>query len=114
MKTIWIVDMNSYSRKALALLLKNRIQGVQVQEIDNLQQMEIEMEKAIPDLILMDESIFTQAGKMDYAFENLPGHLVFMSATMKNLAFATSVGADFLYKGTPPERVVERIKNILV
>jgi DNA-binding NarL/FixJ family response regulator len=113
MRKILIADSNFNSRKAMVLLLNNRIPEARLLEASDLNELDTLVKNQNPDVILMDDSLWeAQNGSFQFNSVVCRCCLVLMSVDDNRIEIARSIGAGFIHKGAPPDRIASIIHQI--
>jgi len=109
---ILIADPDATTRKALTLLLRRKLGSngiVEIQDVESL----IRALAEPPDLLLLDWRLYgapaTETCRLlQKAYPKLK--IVILSVDAGDEAAAKDAGADFIYKGVPPDELIELLK----
>lgn len=113
MRKILIADSNINSRKAMVLLLSNRIPDAQLLEASDMDEMTTLLKSQSPEVILMDDSVWdAHNNTIQLSQQTCKCCLVLMSVDDNRIEIARSIGAGFIYKGAPPDRIAHIIQQI--
>jgi hypothetical protein len=112
MKKILIVEGNMLSRKAMMLLIKSRIEDIQVFDVGDLNQMVVSLKIHKPDLVILDENLIgNDPSNADLPLSLGNCSLILMSVDANKMELASSLGAGFIHKGLPPDQMINLIEN---
>ncbi len=113
---ILIADPHAASRKALALLLRRRLEQVELVEAGDVEKLIRILADAPPDLLLLDWKLYGSPAPetcrlLQKAYRKLK--IVLLSVDPDDAAAARSVGAVFVYKGASPDELLAALKPLL-
>lgn len=97
----------------MILLLSNRIPDAQLLEASDVVEMRMLVKEHSPELILMDDSVWdAQSNHFELCPESCRCCLILMSVDDNRIELARSIGAGFIHKGAPPDRIAHIIHQI--
>src|SRR5919109_1255181 len=99
---ILIADADSATRKALALLLKRKLDTNGIIEVDDVETLIRSLADAPPDLLLLDWRLYGSPAPetcrlLHKAYPHMK--IVLLSVNAEDAAAAREAGADFIHKG---------------
>jgi len=106
---ILIADPDSATRKALALLLRRKLDTGAIVEIPDVETLIRVLADATPNLLLLDWRLYGSPAPetcllLQKAYPNLK--IVLLSVDANDAAAAKDAGADFIYKGASPDELI--------
>jgi DNA-binding NarL/FixJ family response regulator len=113
---IVIADPDPATRKALKLLLRQKLGTNGIVEVGDLEALIRALADAPPDLLLLDWRLYGSPAPetcrlLQRAFPNLK--IVLLSVDADDEAAAKEAGADFICKGSPPEELIVVLSHLL-
>lgn len=113
---ILIADPHATSRKALALLLRRRLEEVELVEAGDVEKLIRILADAPPDLLLLDWKLYGSPAPetcrlLHKAYRKLK--IVLLSVDPDDATTAKAVGAAFVYKGASPDELLAVLKPLL-
>lgn len=114
---ILIADADPAMNKALSLWLQRQILPVTITEVQNVQSLIRALALELPDILLLDWDLYgSPAPETCRLLRKAYPHLkvVLLSAKAGDHTAAEAAGADFVYKGTPPDELVTRLHSVFM
>ncbi len=113
---IIIADPDSATRKALTLLLQRKMGTNGIVEVGDVETLIRTLADASPDLLLLDWRLYGSPAPdtcrlLQKAYPQLK--IVLLSVDAADEASAREAGADFVYKGAPPEELIATLTPLL-
>lgn len=117
MTHIIIADPDPATRKALTLLLQRKMGTNGILEVEDVETLIRTLADASPDLLLLDWRLYGSPAPdtcrlLQKAYPQLK--IVLLSVDAADEATAREVGADFVYKGAPPDELIATLTPLLV
>jgi two-component system nitrate/nitrite response regulator NarL len=113
---ILIADPDPATRKALALLLRRKLGSDGIVEVKDLETLIRALADASPDLLLLDWRLYgSPAPETCRLLQKAYPHLkiVLLSVDANDETAAKDAGADFVYKGAPPDELIAVLTPLL-
>jgi DNA-binding NarL/FixJ family response regulator len=113
---ILIADPDSATRKALVLLLRRKLGTNGIVEIQDVETLIRALADRPPDLLLLDWRLYgSPAPETCRLLQKAYPHLkiVLLSVDAGDEAAAKEAGADFIYKGAPPDELIATLTSLL-
>ena len=114
---ILIADPDSATRKALALLLQQKLGTYGIVEVGDVEALIRAMADTTPDLLLLDWRLYgSPAPETCRLLQKAYPHLkiVLLSVDANDELAAKEAGADFVHKGASPDELIAVLKPLLV
>ena len=113
---IIIADPDSATRKALTLLLRRKMGTDDIVEVGDVETLIRTLADASPDLLLLDWRLYGSPAPdtcrlLQKAYPHLK--IVLLSVDANDEASAKEAGADFIYKGAPPDELIAILEPLL-
>jgi DNA-binding NarL/FixJ family response regulator len=113
---ILIADPDPATRKALILLLQRKLGTNCIAEVKDVETLIRTLADTPPDLLLLDWRLYGSPAPetcrlLRKAFPQLK--IVLLSVDADNATAAKEAGADFIYKGAPPEELIATLTPLL-
>ena len=113
---IIIADPDSSTRKALILLLRRKMGTDGIVEVEDVETLIRTLADASPDLLLLDWRLYGSPAPdtcrlLQKAYPHLK--IVLLSVDANDEAAAKEAGADFIYKGAPPDELIATLEPLL-
>lgn len=113
---ILIADPDPATRKALALLLKRKWGTYDIVDVQDVESLIRALADSSPDLLLLDWRLYGSPAPetcrlLQKAYPRLK--IVLLSVNADDAQAAKEAGADFIYKGAPPDDLIAMLKTIL-
>ena len=113
---IIIADPDSATRKALILLLRRKMGMNGIVEVGDVETLIRTLADASPNLLLLDWRLYGSPAPdtcrlLQKAYPQLK--IVLLSVDANDEAAAKGAGADFVYKGAPPDKLISILKPLL-
>lgn len=113
---ILIADPDSASRKALILLLQRKLGTNCITEINDVETLIRTLADAPPDVLLLDWRLYGSPAPeicrlLRKAFPQL--EIVLLSVDANDASAAKAAGANFIYKGAPPDELIATLTPLL-
>ena len=113
---IIIADPDSATRKALILLLRRKMGTNNIVEVEEVQTLIRTLADASPDLLLLDWRLYGSPAPdtcrlLQKAYPHLK--IVLLSVDANDEAAAKEAGANFIYKGAPPDELIATLTPLL-
>jgi two-component system nitrate/nitrite response regulator NarL len=113
---IIIADPDSATRKALTLLLRRKLGTDGIVEVGDVETLIRTLAGASPDLLLLDWRLYgSPAPETCLLLQKAYPHLkiIILSVDANDEAAAKEAGADFIYKGAPPDELIATLTPLL-
>lgn len=113
---IIIADPDPATRKALKLLLRRKLGTNGIVEVSDIETLIRALAETPPDLLLLDWRLYgSPAPETCHLLQRAYPHLriVLLSVDAEDEAAAEEAGADFIYKGSPPEELIVTLTHLL-
>lgn len=113
---IIIADPDSATRKALTLLLRHRMGTSGIVEVGDVETLIRTLADASPDLLLLDWRLYGSPAPdtcrlLQKAYPHLK--IILLSVNANDESAAREAGADFIYKGAPPDELTRALMPFL-
>jgi DNA-binding NarL/FixJ family response regulator len=113
---IFIADPDSATRKALALLLRRKLGTSGIIEVQDVETLIRALADTPPDLLLLDWRLYGSPAPdtcrlLQKAYPHLK--IIILSVDANDEAAAKKAGADFIYKGAPPDELIATLTPLL-
>ena len=113
---IIIADPDSATRKALTLLLQHKMGTDGIVEVADVETLIRALADASPDLLLLDWRLYGSPAPdtcrlLQKAYPHLK--IVLLSVDANDEAAAKEAGANFVYKGAPPDELISTLTPLL-
>jgi len=113
---IIIADPDPATRKALTLLLQRKLGTNSIVEVSDVETLIRALADATPDLLLLDWRLYGSPAPdtcrlLRKAYPHLK--IVLLSVDVNDAAAAKEAGADFIYKGAPPDELITTLSLLL-
>ena len=113
---IIIADPVSATRKALILLLRRKMGTNDIVEVADVETLIRALADASPDLLLLDWRLYGSPAPdtcrlLQKAYPHLK--IVLLSVDANDEAAAKEAGANFVYKGAPPDELISTLTPLL-
>lgn len=113
---IIIADPDTATRKALTLLLRRKMDMNAIVETGDLETLIRQLADAAPDVLLLDWRLYGSPAPetcrlLQKAYPSLK--IVLLSVDAGDEAAAREAGADFVYKGAPPDELIATLTPLL-
>lgn len=113
---IIIADPDSATRKALTLLLQHKMGTAGIVEVADVETLIRALADASPDLLLLDWRLYGSPAPdtcrlLQKAYPQLK--IVLLSVDANDEAAAKEAGANFVYKGAPPDELISTLTPLL-
>jgi two-component system, NarL family, nitrate/nitrite response regulator NarL len=113
---ILIADPDSASRKALALLLRRKLDLKSILEVQDVETLIRALADTPPDLLLLDWRLYGSPAPdtcrlLQKAYPHLK--IIILSLDASDEAAAKDAGADFVYKGASPDELIATLTPLL-
>jgi DNA-binding NarL/FixJ family response regulator len=113
---IIIADPDSATRKALTLLLQHKMGTDGIAEVADVETLIRALADASPDLLLLDWRLYGSPAPdtcrlLQKAYPKLK--IVLLSVDANDEAAAKEAGANFVYKGAPPDELISTLTPLL-
>lgn len=113
---IIIADPDSATRKALTLLLQHKMGTDGIVEVADVETLIRALADASPDLLLLDWRLYGSPAPdtcrlLQKAYPQLK--IVLLSVDANDEAAAKEAGANFVYKGAPPDELISTLTPLL-
>jgi len=113
---IIIADPDPTTRKALTLLLQRKMGTNGIIEVGDLETLIRMLANAPPDLLLLDWRLYGSPAPetcrlLQKAYPQLK--IILLSVDAGDEAAAKEAGADFIYKGAPPDELIDVLTLLL-
>ena len=113
---IIIADPDSATRKALTLLLQHKMGTDGIVEVADVETLIRALADASPDLLLLDWRLYGSPAPdtcrlLQKAYPKLK--IVLLSVDANDEAAAKEAGANFVYKGAPPDELISTLTPLL-
>lgn len=113
---IIIADPDSATRKALTLLLRRKMGTNDIVEVADVETLIRALADASPDLLLLDWRLYGSPAPdtcrlLQKAYPQLK--IVLLSVDANDEAAAKEAGANFIYKGAPPDELISTLTPLL-
>ena len=113
---IIIADPDSATRKALTLLLRLKMGTDGIVEVGDVETLISTLADASPDLLLLDWRLYGSPAPdtcrlLQKAYPQLK--IVLLSVDANDEAAAKEAGANFIYKGAPPDELIATLTPLL-
>lgn len=113
---IIIADPDPATRKALTLLLKRKLGTEGIVEVGDVETLIRTLAGTSPDLLLLDWRLYGSPAPetcllLQKAYPNLK--IIILSVDADDEAAAREAGADFIYKGAPPDELIATLTPLL-
>jgi DNA-binding NarL/FixJ family response regulator len=113
---IIIADPDPATRKALTLLLRRKMGTDGIIEVGDVETLISTLADASPDLLLLDWRLYGSPAPdtcrlLQKAYPQLK--IVLLSVNAEDEAAAKEAGADFIYKGAPPDELIATLTPLL-
>ena len=113
---IIIADPDSATRKALTLLLRLKMGTDGIVEVGDVETLISTLADASPDLLLLDWRLYGSPAPdtcrlLQKAYPHLK--IVLLSVDANDEAAAKEAGANFIYKGAPPDELIATLTPLL-
>jgi DNA-binding NarL/FixJ family response regulator len=113
---IMIADPDSATRKALALLLRHKLNTEDVVEVQDVETLIRALAEVTPDLLLLDWELYgSPAPETCLLLQKAYPHLkiILLSVDANDTAAAKEAGAMFIHKGAAPDELIAVLKPLL-
>ena len=113
---ILIADPDSAARRALALLLRRKLDTETIVEVDGVESLIRALADTSPDLLLLDWRLYgSPAPETCRLLQRAYPHLkiILLSLNAQDAAAAKAAGASFIYKGALPDELIATLTQIL-
>jgi len=113
---IVIADPDSATRKALILLLRRRLGEDGILEVDSVETLIRALADTPPDLLLLDWRLYgSPAPETCRLLQRAYPHLkiILLSVDADDATAAKEAGAEFIYKGAPPDELIATLTPLL-
>ena len=113
---ILIADPDSATRKALTLLLRSKMGNHEIIDVGDVETLIRTLAGNSPDLLLLDWRLYgSPAPETCRLLQKAYPHLkiILLSVEANDEAAAKEVGADFIYKGAPPNELISTLTRLL-
>ncbi len=113
---ILIADPDPATRKALSLLLRRKLGVNGIVKVGDVESLIRTLADSPPDLLLLDWQLYGSPAPetcrlLQKAYPRLK--IVLLSVNASDEAAAREAGADFIYKGAPPEELIATLTRLL-
>ncbi|GJQ34780.1 MAG: hypothetical protein JETCAE01_07900 [Anaerolineaceae bacterium] len=113
---ILIADPDPATRKALSLLLRRKLGVNGIVKVGDVESLIRTLADSSPDLLLLDWQLYGSPAPetcrlLQKAYPRLK--IVLLSVNASDEAAAREAGADFIYKGAPPEELIATLTRFL-
>jgi DNA-binding NarL/FixJ family response regulator len=113
---ILIAEPDASTRKALAMLLRRKLQITEIVEASDVETLIRALADTPPDLLLLDWKLYGSPGPetsrlLKKAYPSLK--VILLSVDADNEAASKATGAKFIYKGAPPDELLAVIKPLI-
>ena len=113
---ILVADPDSSTRRALALLLRRKLGTNGIIEIADVESLIRALADMPPDLLLLDWRLYGSPAPetcrlLRKAYPHL--RILLLSVDADDEAEAREAGADFIYKGAPPDELIATLTPLL-
>jgi DNA-binding NarL/FixJ family response regulator len=113
---ILIADPDPATRKALTLLLQRKMGTNSIVEVGDVETLIRTLADASPDLLLLDWRLYGSPAPetcllLQKAYPKLK--IVLLSVNADDETAAKEAGADFVYKGAPPDELIATLAPLL-
>ena len=113
---ILIADPDSAARKALILLLERKLGTKCITEVKDVETLIRTLADAPPDVLLLDWRLYGSPAPetcrlLRKAFPQL--EVVLLSVDAEDASAAKEAGANFIYKGEPPDELIATLAPLL-
>lgn len=113
---ILIADPDPATRKALSLLLRRKLGVNGIVKVGDVESLIRTLADSPPDLLLLDWQLYGSPAPetcrlLQKAYPRLK--IVLLSVNASDEAAAREAGADFIYKGAPPEELITTLTRFL-
>jgi DNA-binding NarL/FixJ family response regulator len=113
---ILIADPDSSTRKALILLMQRKLGTNCISEVKDVETLIRSLADTPPDLLLLDWRLYgSPATETCRLLRKAYPHLkiVLLSVDANDASAAKAAGADFIYKGAPPDELIATLTPLL-
>jgi len=116
MTRIIIADPDSATRKALTLLLRRKMGTNGIVEVGDVETLIRTLAGESPEVLLLDWKLYGSPAPetcrlLQKAYPNLK--IILLSVDANDEAAAKEAGADFIYKGAPPDELIATLSLLL-
>jgi DNA-binding NarL/FixJ family response regulator len=113
---IIIADPDSATRKALTLLLRRKLGEDGILEVDSVETLIRNLADTSPDLLLLDWRLYGSPAPetcrlLQRAYPRLK--IILLSVDADDVTAAKEAGAEFVYKGAPPDELIATLTPLL-
>ena len=113
---IIIADPDSAARKALTLLLRRKLGEESIQEVVSVEALICALADTPPDLLLLDWRLYGSPAPetcrlLQRAYPRLK--IILLSIDAGDATAAKEAGAEFVYKGAPPDELIATLTPLL-
>jgi DNA-binding response OmpR family regulator len=113
---ILIADPDSATRKALTLLLRSKMGNHGIIDVGDVETLIRTLAGNSPDLLLLDWRLYGSPAPdtcrlLQKAYPRLK--IILLSVNVDDEGAAKEVGADFIYKGAPPNELIAVLTRLL-